>query len=115
MYSKHFSFCILGLSWLGLTACSTDNPAKLDKRESTPRYAMPTQASKPRKIVFGEQSFNIERLAEQQGCKTTSGAELIRAADPFNDPIEQYEIRCENGQTVQAQCAFRECQISAAR
>lgn len=57
---------------------------------------------------YGTQSYTLEKIAAQQGCKSEQGAELLRD----DGPIERYKITCQNGKTVYAYCEYRECRLS---
>ena len=57
---------------------------------------------------FGSQSYVLERLALEKGCKSERGAELIRD----DGAIERYQINCDDGTTTYAYCEHRQCSLS---
>ncbi|RCS59878.1 DUF2846 domain-containing protein [Parvibium lacunae] len=67
-----------------------------------------TDKPKSGQIVFGSQSYELEKAAAKEGCISSRGAELLRD----EGPVERYKIACDGGKTVYAYCEFRQCRLS---
>ena len=68
-------------------------------------------AAAPTSIRVGQSSKEIEKLAEQQSCKSEQGAGLVSQNGPTT---EDYKINCIDGRQLAAHCEYRQCTLSPA-
>jgi hypothetical protein len=61
-------------------------------------------------IKSGVSAFSVEKLAKQQACLTSSGAELISNS---GTKIEDYRVSCNDGRQLTAHCEYRQCAITS--
>ncbi len=97
------TFLILALGLL--TGCASKNKTK---SASTGKVVSTTVKQNVETPKFGEMSFVLERAAQQQGCNSMRGAELIRD----NGAVERYKISCDDGKTAYAYCEYRQCRLT---
>ncbi|MET3107220.1 hypothetical protein AAKU58_002046 [Oxalobacteraceae bacterium GrIS 1.18] len=62
-------------------------------------------------LIFGASAVTVERLAMKQNCQPVVGASLISS----KGPIENYQVKCSDGNELAAHCEYRQCSLRSSK